>query len=143
MVPASVDGEASSDTFSRSTGTLRGPRMLAPTPSRIGSGTPLLALWSIGGRIRFAPVCRVTLVSERTHRRARSDPEFRRGDTQAVSRLRAGRIPSGHARRPAHPALLGTRGLTGVGSLLMRRISHHVAQHAVCPVLIVPGAVSR
>jgi nucleotide-binding universal stress UspA family protein len=32
-----------------------------------------------------------------------------------------------------------TRGLTGVQSLLLGSVSHHVAQHALCPVLIVPG----
>jgi nucleotide-binding universal stress UspA family protein len=36
--------------------------------------------------------------------------------------------------------VMGTRGLTGVQSLLLGSCSHHVAQHAVCPVLIVPGA---
>jgi hypothetical protein len=35
---------------------------------------------------------------------------------------------------------MGTRGLTGVQSLLLGSCSHHVAQQAVCPVLIVPGA---
>jgi nucleotide-binding universal stress UspA family protein len=35
--------------------------------------------------------------------------------------------------------VMGTRGLTGVQSLLLGSTSHHVAQHAVCPVLIVPG----
>jgi nucleotide-binding universal stress UspA family protein len=36
--------------------------------------------------------------------------------------------------------VMGTRGWTGVGSLLAGSISHHVAQHAMCPVLIVPAA---
>jgi nucleotide-binding universal stress UspA family protein len=36
--------------------------------------------------------------------------------------------------------VMGTRGLTGVSSLLLGSSSHHVAQHAVCPVLIVPSA---
>jgi nucleotide-binding universal stress UspA family protein len=36
--------------------------------------------------------------------------------------------------------VMGTRGFTGVGSLLAGSISHHVAQHATCPVLIVPAA---
>ncbi len=35
--------------------------------------------------------------------------------------------------------VMGTRGLTGVQSLLLGSGSHHVAQHALCPVLIVPG----
>jgi nucleotide-binding universal stress UspA family protein len=35
--------------------------------------------------------------------------------------------------------VMGTRGLTGVQSLLLGSTSHHVAQHAACPVLIVPG----
>ena len=34
--------------------------------------------------------------------------------------------------------VLGTRGLSGVRSLLLGGTSHHVAQHAWCPVLIVP-----
>jgi nucleotide-binding universal stress UspA family protein len=36
--------------------------------------------------------------------------------------------------------VMGTRGLSGVASLLLGSCSHHVAQHAACPVLIVPGA---
>jgi nucleotide-binding universal stress UspA family protein len=36
--------------------------------------------------------------------------------------------------------VMGTRGLSGVQSLLLGSCSHHVAQHAACPVLIVPGA---
>ena len=36
--------------------------------------------------------------------------------------------------------VMGTRGLSGVKSLLLGSTSHHVAQHARCPVLIVPGA---
>jgi nucleotide-binding universal stress UspA family protein len=35
---------------------------------------------------------------------------------------------------------MGTRGLSGVASLLLGSCSHHVAQHAACPVLIVPAA---
>lgn len=36
--------------------------------------------------------------------------------------------------------VMGTRGLSGVASLLLGSCSHHVAQHAACPLLIVPGA---
>jgi hypothetical protein len=35
---------------------------------------------------------------------------------------------------------MGTRGLSGVRSLLLGSTSHHVAQHALCPVLIVPDS---
>jgi nucleotide-binding universal stress UspA family protein len=39
------------------------------------------------------------------------------------------------------PALVvvGTRGLSGVRSTILGSVSHHVAQHAATPVLIVPG----
>jgi nucleotide-binding universal stress UspA family protein len=36
--------------------------------------------------------------------------------------------------------IMGTRGLSGIRSLVLGSCSHHVAQHAACPVLIVPGA---
>jgi nucleotide-binding universal stress UspA family protein len=36
--------------------------------------------------------------------------------------------------------VMGTRGLTGMRSLLAGSTSHHVVQHAACPVLIVPAA---
>jgi nucleotide-binding universal stress UspA family protein len=36
--------------------------------------------------------------------------------------------------------VMGTRGLSGMRSLLMGSTSHHVAQHALCPVLIVPDS---
>jgi nucleotide-binding universal stress UspA family protein len=39
--------------------------------------------------------------------------------------------------------VMGTRGLSGVKSLLLGSCSHHVAQHALSPVLIVPdGEIS-
>src|SRR5919107_3240832 len=40
IVPASVYGETRRLGFSRSTGTLRGPRIVAPSSPRIGCGTP-------------------------------------------------------------------------------------------------------
>jgi nucleotide-binding universal stress UspA family protein len=36
--------------------------------------------------------------------------------------------------------VMGTRGVSGMRSLLLGGTSHHVAQHARCPVLIVPDA---
>jgi nucleotide-binding universal stress UspA family protein len=36
--------------------------------------------------------------------------------------------------------VMGTRGLSGLKELLLGSVSHHVAQHAACPVLIAPGA---
>jgi nucleotide-binding universal stress UspA family protein len=36
--------------------------------------------------------------------------------------------------------VMGTRGLSGIRSLVLGSCSHHVAQHAPCPILIVPGA---
>jgi nucleotide-binding universal stress UspA family protein len=36
--------------------------------------------------------------------------------------------------------VMGTRGLTGLRSVMPGSTSHHVVQHAACPVLIVPAA---
>ena len=41
-------------------------------------------------------------------------------------------------RDGADVIVMGTRGLSGVRSLLLGGNAHHVAQHAPCPVLIVP-----
>lgn len=43
------------------------------------------------------------------------------------------------------PALVvvGTRGLSGVRSAVLGGVSHHLAQHATTPVLIVPGDQQR
>jgi nucleotide-binding universal stress UspA family protein len=46
-------------------------------------------------------------------------------------------------RDAADLVVIGTRGLSGVRSLLMGSCSHHVAQHAVCPVLVVPDGEIR
>jgi nucleotide-binding universal stress UspA family protein len=41
---------------------------------------------------------------------------------------------------PADAIVLGSRGLTGVKSLLLGSVSHAVLQHADRPVIVVPGA---
>jgi nucleotide-binding universal stress UspA family protein len=41
-------------------------------------------------------------------------------------------------RDGADLVVMGTRGLSGVRSALMGSVSHKVAQHVLCPVLIVP-----
>jgi nucleotide-binding universal stress UspA family protein len=43
-------------------------------------------------------------------------------------------------RDGADLVVMGTRGLSGMRAVLMGSLSHHVAQHALCPVLIVPDA---
>jgi nucleotide-binding universal stress UspA family protein len=46
-------------------------------------------------------------------------------------------------RDAADLVVMGTRGLSGVKSLLLGSCSHHVAQHALSPVLIVPDGEIR
>lgn len=64
-----------------------------------------------------------------------AEPRIRMAERSVASAILAEAADSG-----AQAIVLGTRGLTGIKSLLMGSVSHAVAQHADRPVIVVPSA---
>ncbi len=74
-------------------------------------------------------------VERARHAGLEAEVRIRRADRSVAAAILAEAADSG-----ARAIVLGTRGLTGVKSLLMGSVSHAVVQHADRPVMVVPSA---
>lgn len=110
---------------------------LVETLARIGAGMPM-------GELDFETVDRA--VEDEARKKAEEGAErARTAGLEAQARIRVrdasigGSILAEAAGIDAEAIVLGSRGLTGVKSLLLGSVSHAVLQHADRPVLVVPS----
>ncbi len=110
---------------------------LVETLARVGAGMPM-------GELDFETVDRS--VEDEARRTAEAGAEQARDaglEAQARIRVRDGSIGgcilAEAVDMEAEAIVLGSRGLTGVKSLLLGSVSHAVLQHADRPVLVVPS----
>jgi nucleotide-binding universal stress UspA family protein len=104
---------------------------------RVGSGMPI-------GSVDYAELDRS--YGEDARQRAEAGASLARDaglKAHALVRLRFGSIAESILAEAeesgAEAIVLGTRGLTGIKSLLMGSVSHDVLQHADVPVIVVPS----
>lgn len=110
----------------------------------IHAWTPFRSLWSAESGWPAIDDGPMRLVAARVANRGRERALAAGFDaTSAVVEARNGVAEAIlEAADEAHASVIvaGTRGLSGVRSLLLGSISHAIAQHARCPVVIVPQA---